>query len=121
MGKLKFWSIIMSRKVSRKPEWQIKISSERIKKLLQMSKEYAIEKPGLSKRYAELAKKIGMRYNVRFSKAEKRSVCKKCNLYLIPGKTSIVRTSKKQQAVVTTCKGCGFVRRSPYRREKRSR
>ncbi|HLD41873.1 MAG TPA: ribonuclease P [archaeon] len=107
-----------NRKISRKPEWQIKVSKERIEKLLEMARKDSVESPGLSRRYVSLALKIGMRFNVRLPKEQKKAICKNCNSYLIPGKTSTVRASKKQRAIVTTCRNCGSIKRHPYRKEK---
>ena len=108
----------MTRKASKKPEWQLKIARERMGKLLKLAEENA-KNPTFSKRYAQLALKIGMRYNIRLPGEIKRRICKKCFSLLIPGENCIVRTNPKQQAVIITCKNCGSVRRFPYRREKR--
>lgn len=106
------------RKASRKPEWQLKIAKERIGKLLEMAEKNFMEKPGYSRRYCELAIKTGMRYNIRLDKKVKRKICKKCFSFLVPGETSTIRTSPKQQAIITACKNCNSIIRFPYRREK---
>ena len=109
----------MQRRVSRKPEWQLKIAKERIKRLLEMAEEKAKTEPVYSKKYSSMAIKIGMRYNIRLSKEAKRSICKGCNLYLIPGINCTGRTNSKQVSVIITCKNCGQIRRFPYRKEKK--
>ncbi len=109
------------RKTSRKPDWQLRIGKERIEKLLASAEKYSKTEPILSRKHLKLAIKIGMRYNIRLDKRLKKRICKKCFSFLIPGENSIVRTSPKQQALISTCKNCGSVRRFPYRREKKIR
>ena len=59
-----------------KPEEQIKIAKERIAILFKE----ADKEPDMAKRYMKLAKKIGMRYNVRLGSL-KRRFCKECHSY----------------------------------------
>ncbi len=108
----------MNRKHSKKPDWQLKIAKERIEKLLALAEEKAKADSVYSRRYSQLALKTGMRYNIRLPKETKRRICKKCFSFFVPGKNCTVRTSQKQQAVITTCRNCGTVRRFPYRKEK---
>ena len=58
-----------------KPLYQIKIAKERIEILMNEAKN-----SDFSKRYVQLAKKIGMRYNVRLGK-HKKKICKYCFSY----------------------------------------
>lgn len=95
----------------RKPLWQIEIAKERIKRLLKLAKEK--DNP----RYTSLAKKIGMRYNVRLSKDVKRKICKKCNTLLTPGKTCSVRLDSKNKCIIIKCKKCNTIYRYPYKRK----
>ncbi|MCD6226435.1 MAG: ribonuclease P [Candidatus Aenigmarchaeota archaeon] len=95
----------------RKPSWQIKIAKERIKRLLELAKEKN------ESRYISLAKKIGMRYNVRLPKKIKRKICKKCNIFLIPGKTCSIRLDSKNKCIIIKCKKCNSIYRYPYKRK----
>lgn len=81
----------MRRSKSTKPLHQINIAKERIEKLLNLSKENLDLKPERSRRYVKLARKIGLRYNVRLSRTQKKNFCKECDTYLVPGKTMTVR------------------------------
>jgi len=102
----------------KKPEsWQ-KIAKERIAILFDEAESSFAKHPERSRRYVELARKIGMRYNVRFEKRMKMRFCRKCNSYLKPGVNSRVRTDEKRKSVLTTCLSCGHVSRHPYIREK---
>ncbi|ADI74597.1 RNAse P, Rpr2/Rpp21 subunit [Methanohalobium evestigatum Z-7303] len=66
-----------------------------------------------SNRYAYLARKIGMKYRIRLPPELKRRICKQCNSYLLPGKTSRVRL--KNNNVTVTCLNCGNQKRYPYK------
>lgn len=69
-------------------------------------------------RYVELARKIGMRHNVRIPKKYKRRFCKYCNSYLLPGVNARVRTGKAR--IIIFCKNCNKFMRIPFLEEKRS-
>lgn len=71
---------------SNKPEWQRKIAKERIEILLGLAKKENKNKER-SRRYVQLARKIGTRYVVRLSTEQKRSFCKRCDSIII-GKSS---------------------------------
>jgi ribonuclease P protein subunit RPR2 len=102
----------------KKPEAWTRIARERMQILFDQA-EAAFEKhPERSKRYVELARKIGMRYNVR-PEGMRTKYCRKCSALLRPGVNSRIRLRKDRQAVVTTCLSCGSVSRHPYIREKK--
>jgi ribonuclease P protein subunit RPR2 len=101
---------------SGKPDWQKKISKERILKLFEEA-EKAKGKPGYAKRYVDMAVKISMRYNVSIPSSLKRRFCRECHAYLVSGNSS-VRTNPGQKAVIVKCGECGHVMRYPYRRER---
>jgi len=97
-----------------------RIAHERIEILFRLA-----EREGLkgnfvrANRYASLAAKIGMRYNVRLPREFNRRYCRKCHAFLVPGKNSRVRVSRG--LVTSTCGVCGDIRRFPYRREQKAR
>jgi ribonuclease P protein subunit RPR2 len=101
---------------SGKPEWQKRITRERILKLFEEA-EGRRERPGFAKRYVDMAVKLSMRYNVSIPSHLKRRFCRKCHSYLASG-NSTVRTNPKQRAVIVKCGECGNVMRYPYRKEK---
>lgn len=103
----------------KKPGWQQDIALERIEILFSLAGKEFARHPDRSHRYAELARKIGMRYNVSIPKQIKRRICNKCNRYLFPGKNSKVRSSSSTLAMEVKCLECGHVARYPYAREKR--
>ncbi len=93
-----------------------RIARERVEVLMSLASQVFREDRGLAKRYVELARRIAMRYNLRFPKRWKRWFCRRCGSFLVPGVNLRVRCRKLR--VVYTCLECGHVRRVPYVREK---
>jgi ribonuclease P protein subunit RPR2 len=93
-----------------RPEWVEDVASERMKILLSRAKTH----PERKKRYTDLARKIGMRYNVRMPKPYKRSFCKKCS-----GNEFRIRVFSKGKYVLYTCLSCGEKRRYPYSKQQK--
>jgi ribonuclease P protein subunit RPR2 len=94
---------------TKKPEWQQRIARERIKILFELAERELKEHPERSKRYVELARKIGLRYNIRFPRELKRKFCKNCNTLLKPGLTCSVRIQNKMISI--KCKSCNKIYR----------
>lgn len=86
---------------------------ERINELFVQAEDNFNEYPQMSTRYVQLARKIAMRYRVKFTKAQKLCFCKKCNSYLKKGINSTIRI--KNNNIVLSCKECGFVKRFKYK------
>lgn len=91
-----------------KPEWQIKIAKERIDILFNEAAK--TDQKDLQKRYMKLAKKIGMRYNVRIGN-KKRKFCKHCYYYF----GSDVKRRLKNGKIIIVCPGCKKIIRYPYK------
>jgi len=90
-------------------------------RLFQLAEENAREHPERARRYVELARKIGQRYNVRIPKEWKYRFCKKCNSFWIPGETVIIRLKPDPQPHLEyICKVCGARRRKVYEPRKES-
>ncbi len=98
---------------SKKPEWQIKIAKERIKILFKLAEESLEKYPMRSIRYVELARKIGTRYNIRFSREMKNTFCKNCNILLYVGKTSKEIESKIPEFRIIKCLNCEKTKKIP--------
>jgi len=103
------------RRISKKPEQYIKIARERIQILFDLAEKEFKKHPERSKRYVELGRKIGLRYNVRLSKQLKRKFCKNCNSLLIAGLTSRVRINSKKKILTIKCLKCKKIYRYPYK------
>jgi len=99
----------MKRRRSSKPPEEIKIAKERIQILFHEAEKMIKEDKKLANRYIQLARKIGMRYNLRLSPQLKRKICRKCKSYLYPGIT--VRLSTKEGSLRIKCLTCGNISR----------
>jgi ribonuclease P protein subunit RPR2 len=110
----------MAKRRYAKPQSLQRIAKERISLLFRQAGKEFRRHPERSKRYVELARRIGMRYNVRIPKNLRRKFCPKCFSYLKPGVNCRVRAREEKQAVAVTCMVCGFVSRHPYIREKQN-
>ena len=101
-----------------KPESWLKIAKERIEILFSEARKSASKYPKRANRYVTIARKIGMRYNVRIPAKHRREFCHKCEAYLMPGKNCTVRTNPKTKCVEYFCQECKKVNRFGYKREK---
>jgi RNase P subunit RPR2 len=91
------------------------VARDRMEGLLRMGGErLSAGDPASAARYVRLARKIGMRYNVRMSPAMRRSFCPSCSSYLSEGINA--RTRLKAGRVTRTCLACGAVTRMGFRR-----
>ena len=97
-----------------------RIALERMVVLFRLAeKEALLGHAPRARRYVDLARRIGMRYNVRVPPEFKRRFCKACRTYFVPGVNARVRVGRGR--VVVTCLGCGAVQRLPYRVEQEVR
>ena len=90
----------------------VDIAAERIGLLFKEADKAALRgRIDLADRYVELARAVGMRYNVPVPSAMRRRACRGCRGYLLPGTTS--RTRLNRGRVTITCLRCGHVTRVP--------
>jgi len=94
---------------TKKPEWQQSIARERIQILFDLAEKEFRKHPERSKRYVELARKMGLRYNIRLPKELKKKFCKNCGTLLKPGLTSEIRIRNKTLTI--RCKICNKIYR----------
>ena len=92
---------------------RVKIVKERIGILFDLAEKEVKKNPERSRRYVELARKIGKRCNVRLTTEQKRKFCKKCNQLLIPKKTAQIKTDSQKKFKKIKCMNCGNVSRRP--------
>jgi len=95
---------------SKKPDWQQNIAKERIQILFDLAEKEFRKNPERSRRYVELARKIGLRYNVRLPKELKKKFCKECNSLLLPGKSCTMRVVGKRILTIK-CSNCNKIYR----------
>jgi ribonuclease P protein subunit RPR2 len=104
----------------RRTKAMINIAGERIDILFNVAEEEAkAHKFHRADRYVVLARKIGMRYNVRVPSQYKRRYCKFCHSYLVPSVNSRVRVRSKR--IVVFCKRCGGTMRMPLVRKNKKK
>lgn len=67
----------------------------------------------LADRYAQLARRVAMRYQLPLGPAAKARLCRTCDSHQTPGRTRRVRIHAGR--IVATCLRCGAVTRRPLR------
>ncbi len=96
-----------------------RIALERMEILFHQAEKEALQsRPARARRYVDLARRIGMRYNVRVPPDFKRRFCKKCLAYFLPGLNARVRVGRGR--LVITCLGCGAIERLPFVEEQKA-
>ncbi|MGP8109522.1 MAG: ribonuclease P protein component 4 [Thermoplasmata archaeon] len=92
----------------------VRIAGERIADLFALAEREAVASHGdLAHRYVVLARKVGMRYNVRLLREYRELYCRTCSVFWVEGRT--VRTRLRSGRRVRTCLACGRERRTPVR------
>ena len=88
----------------------IRIARERIDDLFEVATQEGLHgDPRVADRCVRLARKIGMRYNVRLLREYRDLYCRGCSAFWIEGRS--VRTRLRSGRRVQTCLSCGRVRR----------
>jgi ribonuclease P protein subunit RPR2 len=99
----------------------VRIARERIADLFALAEREATQGNGrLAGRYVALARRVGMRYNVRLLAEYRELYCRGCSAFWVDGRT--VRTRIRSGRRTRTCLLCGRTRRVRLRTpEARSR
>ncbi len=95
-----------------------KIAKERIDILFSEADKAFKEHPERSRRYVEMARRIGTKYNVSIPRNLKKRFCKECGEFLVPGTNCKVRLDSDKKNIVISCKNCKAIRRYPYKEKK---
>lgn len=104
----------------RRTKEMIELAKERINRLFELAEREALDDNfERANRYVRLARKIGMRYNVRFPQKYKRRYCKHCLSYILPGVNSRVRL--RSTKIVIFCEVCNKYTRIPFSDQIRAR
>ena len=100
-------------RIGRRTKEMVDIAKERIRILLNLGEREILDNNNhaRARRYVELARKIGMRYNIRLGKNYRGKICRKCNSYLIT--SAGVRVRCHTGRVIIVCKECGNIMRIP--------
>ena len=96
----------------------VRVARERIADLFALAEREAHDgDSAYADRYVQLARRIGMRYNVRLLPEFSELYCRGCSCFWVEGRTVLTRLRGGRR--VRTCLVCGRVRRVPYRRTRR--
>lgn len=85
------------------------VAKKRISILLDEASKNFSKYPERSHRYAEIARKIKLKYKIKMTPEIKRRLCKKCHKFMVPGKNCRIRINSSR--LIYTCKECGNIRR----------
>ncbi len=99
----------MAQRSRSKPDYQVKIAKERIDILF--TEAASTKENDLQNRYVELARKIGMRYNVKLPSKYQRKFCRYCFAYF----NASVKRRLKDGKLVITCPDCNRINRFLYK------
>jgi ribonuclease P protein subunit RPR2 len=100
-------------RTGRRTKEMVAIAKERIRILMRLAEFESVHKGNIerSRRYIELARNLGTRYNVKMEKYIRHKFCRTCNTFL--GISSTVRIRNRKGKMIITCKHCGRIRRLP--------
>lgn len=102
----------MARRRNKGEEKQI--ARRRVHTLLSAARDEALgPDTDLADRYARLARRVAMRYQLTLAPDQKTQVCRDCGAYRVPAHT---RVRVHRGRIVTTCLACGSIRRRPLER-----
>jgi ribonuclease P protein subunit RPR2 len=92
----------------------VRIARERVSSLFVLAqREATTGHPELADRYVTLARRIGMRYNIRLLAEYRELYCRSCSSFWLEGRT--VRTRLRSGRRIRTCLKCGRERRTRVR------
>ena len=89
------------------------IAKNRIRLLFRLAKEHFKEDHKLSDKYVKIARRVAMKHKVRLSSELKKSFCRNCHKYLVPGVNSRVRLHKHR--LIIYCMSCRHYTRQPIK------
>ncbi len=96
-----------------------RIARQRVQHLFDLAGEASLGPDGdLASRYTSLARRVAMKYQLQLTRAQKTQLCRNCNAFRVPGRTS--RTRLQKGRIITTCLSCGTIHRRPLAPKSRS-
>jgi ribonuclease P protein subunit RPR2 len=98
------------------------IARKRVQILFEEANRTYKENPMLSQSYILAARKIAMAARMRLPQIYKNSICKNCNTFLVPGKSSRTRIKQSREPhVIVTCLKCGNQSRFALKSKKKEK
>lgn len=100
-------------RIGKRTKQMVEVAKERIRILLSLAEQECIFKKNftMARKYIQLARNLGMRYNIRIEKDFKHKFCRSCNTFL--GSTHTSRIRCQAGRIIILCKYCGRIRRIP--------
>jgi len=95
------------------------IALERIYRLFELAEAEFERHPERSKRYVELARKLGTRNRATIPTELKKRFCKKCGAFLVKGKNS--EWKEAGELVEIKCRKCGYCFKKSLKQEKKKK
>jgi ribonuclease P protein subunit RPR2 len=89
------------------------VATQRMLRLFELAKREYSKHPDRSERYVQLIRNISMRNRMSIPREIKRSVCKHCYAFLVPGSNASYRL--KEGFIVISCQRCEKKMRYPYK------
>ena len=93
------------------------IALERIYRLFEIAESEFAKHPERSKRYVELARKLGTRNRATIPAELKKQFCKKCGTFLVKGKNA--EWKEIGEVVEIKCSECGYCFKKSLKQEKK--
>jgi RNase P subunit RPR2 len=90
-------------------------ASELAESLIMSAVRKSAEDLPLAQHQLQQARKIMLRFNVRFDYSLRRFICHGCKRLVVPGANARVRVSSNPKSVNITCLNCGRVNRKTLR------
>ena len=89
------------------------IATQRMWRLFELAKNEYEKHPDRSERYVQLIRNISMRNRMSIPREIKKSICKHCYAFLVPGSSALYRL--KEGYIVISCQRCKKKMRYPYK------
>ena len=96
-----------------KSQKQAKIANARISFLFEQAKLNFKKNPKLSNDFVKILRRIAMKYRIKLNSKIKKSFCKECSSFLVPGANLRVRVHKGR--MIYSCGNCSKIKRHPLK------
>lgn len=102
----------MKKKFKGTKKQQKSLALDEVSNILNKAKDVFNEKPDLADKYAKKARRTALKYKIKLPLKLRRSICKNCHSYLVPGKNLRIRTHRGH--IVLYCLNCKKFMRIGY-------
>lgn len=97
-----------------------RVALDRISRLMDFAREYAVERPEIAREAILLAMRISQKARVRIPRKYKRMFCKKCGTpFWTPYSFTVRVRDRRSTHIVIRCLECGYIKRIPAKRKSK--